>query len=369
MLNKRLSSISQRFFSRKIEIIRGKTNENTSKENMELRGIKLNSNYNDNPNMLFFVDYFDKPENWLAFFMNNQTLDYRNVYILNSPNFGNSDYNNQHDLESIEGQYVAQAVERFMWQEKLSTATLAGHGFGARTAFMMGCYAPEQVTGIAALDYSPLDYSNFDIVHRLQSALQSLNGISEGMRRGEMTRRQINSYIEENVEHPKMQALFKQNVKHVKDSVFDWDFNMELVSQNLPSLVNFKESAGLYPGRVNFIFPDISDYVFLNSHTNAMKKKAVSCGDYQKDIVTEMCYNDEPYLNHFFYEDKQLSESFAFKLNRFLHMYDGVNILLSSRRDVYERTFVPTRSHERKDKLLTDHFPNHFHHNWKMKQE
>ena len=369
MLNKRFGSISKKFFSRKIEIIRGNANRNTKSADVELRGVKLNSNYQDNPNMIFFVDYFDKPENWLTFFLKNRTLDHRNVYILNTPNFGNSDHTNERDLEALEGKNLAEAVERFMWQNKISTATLAGHGFGARLAFLMGCYNPEQVTGIAAIDYVPHNYSKFDVASRLRNALKSLNQITESMRKGEMNRKQINQHIEDNLEHPKMQALFKQNVKHVKNSVFEWEFNMDLLASHFDKTIDFKTQYGLYTGRVNFLFPDVSDYVFLNSHTNAMKKIAISCGNYNEDIITEFCHNDEPYLNHFIYEDKALTESFSFKLNRFLQCYDGVDVLLKNRRDVYERTFVPTRIHDRKDKLATDHFPNHFHHNWKVRAE
>lgn len=364
----RLRQLPFRNFSRTIEMIRGNATKNSNQNDISLRGIKLNSNYNDNPNMIFFVDYFDKPENWLTFFMQNKTLDYRNVYILNSPNFGNSDYSNPQDLEAIGSEATVSAVERFMWQNKISTATFAGHGFGARTAMLFGCYRSEMVTGIAALDYTPTDYSKFDVVWRMNNALQALDEISQAMLSGKMTRGQINKYIEEHVAHPKMQALFKQNVLFLGNNSFGWDFNMDLVKNHLSLMVNWKKSYGLYPGRANFLFPEYSDYVFLGTHTNAMRKIAVSVGKYFKDIQCENTSIDEPYSNHFFYENDYLATSFALKLNRFLHMYDGVHTLLMNRADVYERAFVPQRIHELKQELRTDAFPNHYHHNWKYQK-
>ena len=365
MLHRGLLNHSRRFFSRKIEFIRGEPNKNTDMGDLSLRGIKLNSNYSDNPNMIFFVDYFDKPENWLTFFMNNNTLDYRNVYILNNPNFGNSDYSHKHDLEAFNPENIANMVERFMWQNKISTATLAGHGFGARTAMLTGCYSPHLITGICAIDYTPTDYSFFDVVWRLETAVKAISQITNDMRQGNMSRAQINSFISENVEHPKMQALFKQNIKHIGGSQFDWDFNIDFLENHFKTLTDWKIEYGLYTGRVNFHFPEYSDYVFLNSHSIAMKKVAISCRNYMRDIISEFCENDEPYLNHFVYEDPVMAETYAVKLNRFLHMYDGVDLLLTNRNDIYERTFVPGRVHDQKEEMMTDHFPNHFHHNWR----
>jgi hypothetical protein len=36
---------------------------------------------------------------------------------------------------------------RFMYENKISTATLGGHGTGAKLALATGCYNPERVTG------------------------------------------------------------------------------------------------------------------------------------------------------------------------------------------------------------------------------
>ena len=365
----RLRKLPIRRFSRTIEMIRGSATKNQKTNDITLRGIKLNSNYEDNPNMLFFVDYFDKPENWLTFFMQNGTLNHRNVYILNNPNFGNSDHSNENDMEAIDSESTANAVERFMWQNKISTATMSGHGFGARTALLMGCYRSEMVTGVAAFDYTPTDYTNFDVVWRLKTALKALDQITDDMSKGKMNRTQINKYIEDNVLHPKMQALFKQNVLFLGNNSFGWDFNMNLVKNHLSHMVNWRTSMGLYPGRANFIFPEYSDYVFLNTHTNAMRKIAVRLGDYFQDIQCEITNTDEPYSNHFVYECENLSNSFSLKLNRFLHMYDGVHTLLMNRGEVYERKFIPQRIHELKESLRTDAFPNHFHHNWRYRTE
>jgi len=49
-----------------------------------------------------------------------------------------------------------------MYKHKLSTATLGGHGFGAKLALATGCYYPDRVTGVFGLESGPLDYRHYE---------------------------------------------------------------------------------------------------------------------------------------------------------------------------------------------------------------
>lgn len=112
--------------------------------------------------MLFFTEACDPVENWIPFFSNPenkvkyykilQILDYRNVHILSPRNFGTSDKHFSFDVEDL-----ANDVMRYMYSNKITMATLAGHGFGAKVALAAGCYNPERTTGVVCIDYSPMD--------------------------------------------------------------------------------------------------------------------------------------------------------------------------------------------------------------------
>ncbi len=52
-------------------------------------------------------------------------------------------------------------VVRFMYENQISTATIGGHGLGARLALAVGCYHGDRVTGVFCLDYAPVDYRYF----------------------------------------------------------------------------------------------------------------------------------------------------------------------------------------------------------------
>lgn len=117
----------------------------------------LKANVSDAPNLIFFPEIFDQVENWIPFFSNpaNGFLNSRNVYILYQRNVGTSD-RCEDDLNYTE---MSNDVIRFMWEHKISMATLAGHGLGVKLALATGCYNPERVTGIIGLDGCPMDQS------------------------------------------------------------------------------------------------------------------------------------------------------------------------------------------------------------------
>ena len=95
--------------------------------------------------------FFHKPWKQSDFFWKNiklfyKVLDHRNVYLLNPRNFGSSDRHSSFDLSE-----QADDVIRFMYENKISTATLAGHGYGGKIALAAGCYHAERISVIFLL--------------------------------------------------------------------------------------------------------------------------------------------------------------------------------------------------------------------------
>ena len=48
-------------------------------------------------------------------------------------------------------------VARFMYENKISMATLGGHGVGGKVALAAACYHYEHVTGYFGIDTSPMN--------------------------------------------------------------------------------------------------------------------------------------------------------------------------------------------------------------------
>jgi pimeloyl-ACP methyl ester carboxylesterase len=48
-------------------------------------------------------------------------------------------------------------VARFMYEHKISMATLGGHGIGGKVALAAACYHYDKVTGYFGLETTPMD--------------------------------------------------------------------------------------------------------------------------------------------------------------------------------------------------------------------
>lgn len=102
----------------------------------------------------------------------NKFLDYRNIHIVAPRNFGNSDHHESFDIE-----HVASDVIRYMWENQLSTATLAGHGYGGKVALAAGCYYPERSTGVFVVDSAPLDHRYHEAFRELREYVLKLDKV------------------------------------------------------------------------------------------------------------------------------------------------------------------------------------------------
>ena len=335
-----LKSIPFRSFSlreKKISYLPGSPELQKDTKEVQLRGLRLKGNFEDLPNLIFFTDMFDSVESWLPFFMNDKhkILDYRNVYILNPRNFGLSDRCN--DTEEY-GAAVANDIERFMYTHKMTTATIGGHGLGAKNALLAGTFKSQIVTGILAFDYAPQDYKYFDIAHSYEAIIKGLKDISlDGVNKSS-----INDAIDDLAQNPKLNNILKNSVKQTGRSTFQWNFNLPFVSHNLELLMNWEVRYGLFTGRSRFLFPEYSNHVFLNSNTLSIVKICISNQGYGSDIFALRNNTDNPEHNHWIYEDAELTNEFAKYSIDFLANYDGVHTLLKNRNE--ERMIVPIAS-------------------------
>ena len=208
-------------------------------------------------------------------------MNSRNIYILYQRNIGTSD-RCEDDLNYTE---MSNDVIRFMWENKISMATLAGHGLGAKLALATGCYNPERVTGIIGLDGCPMDQSYVQPYQELNGYLNQLKDVELG--KGFT---HISEELKERIKDPKWRSIFHSQL--TKDgSRFNWNFNLDLLSRNLSSkhnesLLNWPRNMGLWVGRALFLFPDYSRYVHLGTNTIAMYNTCIHLKGYNKDIFS-----------------------------------------------------------------------------------
>lgn len=68
-------------------------------------------------------------------------------------------------------------ILRFMYQHKITTATLGGHGYGGKVALAFGCYHAERTTGVFNIDSAPLDHRYHDSFKELRSYIIRLKDL------------------------------------------------------------------------------------------------------------------------------------------------------------------------------------------------
>ena len=348
----------------RIQFIEGASELCSNTKDVQLRGVRIQGNYTDLPNMIFFPDLFDQVENWIPFFTASQNaiLDYRNVYILYPRNFGSSDWCN--DKSDEYGESVAGDVERFMYQHKITMATLAGHGFGAKNAMVTGTYKPDLVTGILAYNYAPQDYTYFRAADNLRTAVKSLELLAQSP----FLKTDFDKILEQKIQCKKTQAMLSQNLKQVGLREFVLRYNNTAVSEQFEELINWRKiEYGLFGGRVCFIFPEYSNHVFLNSNTLSMMKICVKAQGYGHDIQSVMTESDNPEQNHWIYEYPELASDFQKQSLKFLSNYDGVDVQYMNKTEYLSGHAIPVRgSNDRVDRYAGNIVPPMFYHNWRF---
>lgn len=58
-----------------------------------------------------------------------------------------------------------------MYSNKISTATLGGHGIGGKYALLASSWSSLNTTGYFGIDYSPLNYNYHDFAHTWKHVL------------------------------------------------------------------------------------------------------------------------------------------------------------------------------------------------------
>jgi pimeloyl-ACP methyl ester carboxylesterase len=98
-----------------------------------------------------------------------KVLNYRNVWVLNTRNFGDSDHHDSFEMED-----VCNDVARFMGEKQLTMVTVGGHGYGAKVASAFGSYHMEKTTGVVCFEGGPVDNSYHEAWEEVKELVKDL---------------------------------------------------------------------------------------------------------------------------------------------------------------------------------------------------
>lgn len=156
-----------------------------------------------------------------------------------------------------------------MYENRISMATLGGHGIGGKIALAAACYHFDHVTGYFGLDSTPMNQFYHQYFTELRNCFGRLSDFNISR-----SYAAINNELKNTVVCPKWRNLFLDNLSK-KEGGYGWNFNFQAVHRNLmkesPSnLTCWHSSVGLYPGRAMFAFPEYSRLVHASTNTLPM---------------------------------------------------------------------------------------------------
>ena len=177
-----------------------------------------------------------------------------------------------------------------MYEQKISMATLGGHGIGGKVALAAACYHHEHVTGYFGLDTTPMNQYYHSAFKEITNCFGLLNNFN--INRAYPV---IANELRQTIVCPKWRNIFLNNMIKTENG-YQWNFNYEAIHRNLskesPSnLTSWHSSVGLYPGRAMFAFPDYSPFVHLSTNTLPMYSVCPRLQGFNEDIFC--IQNDE----------------------------------------------------------------------------
>jgi len=340
-----------------------------SKGPVTLRGQFIRAARPDMPTVIAFPDLCEKPEVLRPLF-NKKFHEYRNLWLLS---YRNSWMSNRAD--SMEAEEIAEDVTNFMNQHNITTASLLGHGFGARIATITGILKYHRITSVVGLDYSPMDYTEHECWKELKAAVELASSIELQSK----TRNEVVALLRNNIHNSRLRQVFTSNLAEAENGQLFWRSGMKELAASM-NLKDFRANIGrfpligLFPGRAMFFYAERGNWVHQSSNTipiyNLFPKLKGEYGYFIDHVNTD---------NHWLFETDHVT-SMSRRIADFYRWYDGVHHLLKDRSEI-GKIAVPVRARsdltaEEQQHLIEEGNPTvpkmvppHYHHNYAFNSE
>lgn len=235
----------------------------TDSSKVKIRGKFLKSQSPDMPTLLFFPEALKEAHTYEKFFTNpnHDILKYRNVWILNPRNFGDSDHHESFCLNDC-----AEDIKRFIDEKQLSIVTVGGHGFGAKVACAFSTMYLDNTSGVICIEGGPID----------QSYHPAWNSIKEYIQKAYLIGKETSNYsdvvrkLEKSIPDKDWLEIIKSNLIDTSSGI-SWKCNMEGLYWNsrrrFSDLTKFNSMFGLFPGRALVQWASHSHHIHLATNT------------------------------------------------------------------------------------------------------
>ena len=202
---------------------------------------------------------FGLSDNWVTF--GRQLSDHYRVLIPDLRNHGQSPHSSVFDFPSLEDD-ITEMVEEY----GLTDIYLLGHSLGGKTAMFFTLHNPGLVSKLVVVDIS-LRKSPPNRQH--QQLLNAMMDVDFSMA---ASRSDVDRQLQSEVSSMKLRQFLLKNVYWRDRDHLDWRLNLKTINDNLLSVFEGVDVAGIYNGPALFIRGGFSDYV-LDSDIPELKMK------------------------------------------------------------------------------------------------
>ena len=252
-----------------------------------------------------------------------------------------------------------------MDKQKLTMATLGGHGFGAKVALATAINNMNRCTGVINLEGGPLD-------HRYYESYQELVSYVDAARKLDLNKTDFAGavkYVNENIACKKWASIFRQNLEEKSGNAI-WKANIDdlwaNMNKRMPDVACWHESYGLWPGQALALFAAHSRWVHLSTNTLAFYNVIPRLeGKFPGHINTHADGFESP-LNHWLHEgpDDDHVWHLSQRMWRWLKFHDGANVMLADKSEA-GWYYVPDRGFDvEQNTRHGEYVPEHVHHNY-----
>ncbi len=214
---------------------------------MKICSMKLNYKVlGQGRDLIILHGLFGSLDNW-------QTLakywadDYK-VWLVDQRNHGRS----PHSME-FSYQLMAEDLNNFIKQHKISSPIILGHSMGGKTAMEFAVNNPIKLSKLIVVDIAPVKYEvhHYSIIDALKSVpLQNIEKRSEA-----------EEILAKNISDFGVRQFLLKNLYRNNDGGYSWRFNLNVISDNILPISEFDIPIGMFKGETLFVKGDNSDYI------------------------------------------------------------------------------------------------------------
>ena len=329
----------------------------TDTNSVRLSGQFIPGRQPDLPTMIWLPELVEPAENFARFFNrpDNRISDLRNVWLLNHRNQGGSDHHPSYDMDDLSNDII-----RFMDENKITMATIGGHGYGAKVAAATAINNMNRFTGVMMLESGPLDHRYYDAWRELAEYIQFAADLDMRQESAKVLKE-----IDANITCAKWNKIFRQTLVADGDGL-RWSFNVQAMAadtrRKYPETAMWKESYGLWPGQALILFAANSRWVHLSTNTLPMYNVFPRLQDSFPGDINYVATELHGPMTHWIHEEphdevKGLSE----KMCRWLRWKDGCHVLLADKSEA-GNFYIKDRGADAS--VNGEYTPEHVHHNY-----